>query len=462
MAMLACKKATCLRHIVSTRPNTWNLSYQMSATEASPPSAVYLTFSKNDEWNVSVYDVALASVFSFLILQILRYARLFLVAHLRDVAKELKDKENALESLASETFINIEMLELNLLTTILIFFPSASAKKMGKLRPNLANRRKRQSVWGHITVDEMDKPTQLLGMYGLVDIFWITSLGILIFMRTKVPHDFGTCVLKILLATLLCRVILPIMTAADRIASRIAEIWKDPIHGGFQHLSSLFKVTLFIVLTMGILKIFGFNMSALFAGLGIGGLAIGLALQATLKDILGSMILIADHPIKCGDYVNVGMGYAWAPSRGYDGTVEEIGLRSTKIRMKDNGQLLYIPNADLATCRIVNQSDMVKRRHDVKLCLRHDSPVEKLRLVGAIFKDASESIENLKFEEFSFDEIIKCPRSYGHTFIGVYYVNSGKTDVWKRSTTELHFRLLELLHDSHIELSTPPTLLHKT
>ena len=88
--------------------------------------------------------------------------------------------------------------------------------------------------------------------------------------------------------------------------------------------------------------------------------------------------------------------------------------------------------------------------------------VEKLRLVGAIFKDASESIENLKFEEFSFDEIINCPRSYGHTFIGVYYVNSGKTDVWKRSTTELHFRLLELLHDSHIELSTPPTLLHKT
>jgi MscS family membrane protein len=111
------------------------------------------------------------------------------------------------------------------------------------------------------------------------------------------------------------------MTAADRIASRIAEIWKDPIHGGFQHLSSLFKVTLFIVLTMGILKIFGFNMSALFAGLGIGGLAIGLALQATLKDMLGSMILIADHPIKCGDYVNVGMGYAWAPSRGYDGTM---------------------------------------------------------------------------------------------------------------------------------------------
>lgn len=427
--------------------------------EMESPDIAYLSFSKNGEWNVSAYDIGLTLIFSFLVLQILSYARLYLVAHLRTMARDLQNKENALDTLnSSETVINIEMLELNLLTFILIFFPSASAKKMGKLKYQQKSRPRRQSVWGRVTFEELDKPSQLLGMYGLVDIFWIISLGILVFMRTKIPGIVGTQVLKVLFATFLCRIVLPLMNAADRIASQIAEIWNDPIHGGFQHLSSLFKVTLSIILAIGILIIFGFNVSALFAGLGIGGLAIGLAMQALLKDILGSMILIADHPIKCGDYINVGMGYAWAPSGGYDGTVEEIGLRSTKIRMKDNGQLLYIPNADLASCRIVNQNDMKKRRHDVKLSIRYDASIEKLRLLGAIFEDAAQDIEHLEFEEYSFEQIINCPHSYGHNFVGVYYVKSGETKVWKRVTTELHFRLLEMLNHSNIKLSDPVKL----
>ena len=107
----------------------------------------------------------------------------------------------------------------------------------------------------------------------------------------------------------LFRFVLPIMRASDMITKRMSEFLEDP-HGIFRHLGGLFRVFLSITLILASFNTWGLKVDTFLAGLGIGGLAIGLALQATLKDFFASFMLIADRPFKTGDYINVGTGYA--------------------------------------------------------------------------------------------------------------------------------------------------------
>ena len=408
-------------------------------------------------WDISFFDIVLCIILSFFALHILRIMRVGMVQYLRNAARELRLKENAMDSVGTDS-INIELLELNVVSLILIFFPSSDQPE-GKIK---SSKRRRQSAWGQMTLDEIDKPSNLLGLYGKIDIFLTLLFVVLNLMSSKMPTLYINIGFKACFNMVLFRFVLPIMRASDMITKRMSEFLEDP-HGIFRHLGGLFRVFLSITLILASFNTWGLKVDTFLAGLGIGGLAIGLALQATLKDFFASFMLIADRPFKTGDYINVGTGYAWASggARGFDGVVEYIGLRSTKIRMKDNGQLLHVPNHDLATARIVNQSQMTERRHDVSLVLDYKTPIERLRLIGAIFKDSANDIPDLRFSEFCFEAVLHSSgNNAGHKFVGVFYIESGDTLVWKRCVTELHFALLEHLKSSNIELAEPKVLLH--
>lgn len=105
------------------------------------------------------------------------------------------------------------------------------------------------------------------------------------------------------------------------------------------------NITIVIIAILFILKEWGFQITPILASLGIAGIAIGLALQSTLGNILGGIQIIIDHVMDKGDIVKIG--------NDVFGTVEEIGIRSTKIRTFDN-ELLIIPNGPLSTMTIQN------------------------------------------------------------------------------------------------------------
>jgi len=115
-------------------------------------------------------------------------------------------------------------------------------------------------------------------------------------------------------------------------------------------------------------KYLGIPLTTLLAGAGVGGLAVALAAQDTLKNLFGSMMIILDKPYRVGERIVV---------KGYDGVVEEIGLRSTKIRLL-TGHQAAIPNDEMARCDVENigRRPYIRRIADIALPL--DTPPDKL------------------------------------------------------------------------------------
>jgi MscS family membrane protein len=138
------------------------------------------------------------------------------------------------------------------------------------------------------------------------------------------------------------------------------------------------KALLSIFVVFGILIVaqsLGADVKAFLAGLGIGGLAVALAAQDTIANVFGSVIIAIDQPFKIGEFIQVGSN---------SGAVEDIGLRSTRLRRADKA-LVVIPNKTVAAEPIVNLSRFTQRRVEQTLGLTYDSKPEKIeKLVDEI------------------------------------------------------------------------------
>ncbi|HEY9153698.1 MAG TPA: mechanosensitive ion channel family protein [Opitutaceae bacterium] len=134
-------------------------------------------------------------------------------------------------------------------------------------------------------------------------------------------------------------------------------------------------ITFFVIVgVLILLQSLGYNVKAFLAGLGIGGLAFALAAQDTLANLFGSVVIAIDQPFKIGEFVQVGANA---------GAVEDIGLRSTRLRKADKS-LLVIPNKTVASEVIVNLSRFTQRRVEQTIGVTYDSPGEQ---VAALVED---------------------------------------------------------------------------
>lgn len=112
------------------------------------------------------------------------------------------------------------------------------------------------------------------------------------------------------------------------------------------------RMVLFVVVAIAIIQQWGYDVTSLIAGLGIGGLAFALAAKPTLENWFGSMMIFSDRPFTVGDWVKTKVG---------EGVVEDVGLRSTRIRTFDD-TLISVPNADIAAGAVENLSVRARRR----------------------------------------------------------------------------------------------------
>lgn len=128
------------------------------------------------------------------------------------------------------------------------------------------------------------------------------------------------------------------------------------------------RVFLAIIGLLLIVQELGYSVTSLVAGLGLGGLAVGLAAKDTLANFFGSVVIFVDRPFARGDWIVVG---------DQEGVVEDIGVRVTRLRTFANS-LITIPNAQLTTSAITNWSRMGKRRIDTTIGITYDTPPAKV------------------------------------------------------------------------------------
>jgi len=131
------------------------------------------------------------------------------------------------------------------------------------------------------------------------------------------------------------------------------------------------RIVMLIIAFVAAMALFGVNVKTTLAGLGIGGLAVALGAQKTLENIVGGVSLLMDKAVHVGDFCNIG---------GRLGTVEDIGLRSLKLRTLDQN-LLVVPNGALAQMQFENMKARPKLLIDQNFSLRIETKVEQLRSV---------------------------------------------------------------------------------
>ena len=148
------------------------------------------------------------------------------------------------------------------------------------------------------------------------------------------------------------------------------------------------RFLLWTVLLITALQNFGIDVTALVTGLGIGGVAIALAIQNILGDLFAALAIVLDKPFVVGDSIQVD---------NINGTIEHIGLKTTRIRSL-SGEQIIIANADLLRSRIRNYKRMEQRRAVFALDLAHDTPPEKISAIPALVRKTIEAQPLTRFE----------------------------------------------------------------
>jgi MscS family membrane protein len=129
------------------------------------------------------------------------------------------------------------------------------------------------------------------------------------------------------------------------------------------------KIVIVLIGALGVLGTLGVNISAAVAGLGVGGIAVALAAQKSLENLFGGISLFADRPVRVGDFFRYG---------DQVGTVEEIGLRSTRVRTLDR-TVVAIPNAEFSNLRLENFARRDRMRIHTIIGVRYETTPEQIR-----------------------------------------------------------------------------------
>lgn len=208
-------------------------------------------------------------------------------------------------------------------------------------------------------------------------------------------------------------------------------------------LQTLCKVTVWITFALFVLDNLNFQISTLIAGLGIGGIALALAVQSVLQDLFASLSIIIDEPFLIGDLV-------WVDDlKGY---IEYIGIKTTRIR-SITGELIVISNANLLQSRLRNFKKMQERRITQMIDIVYETPLEKVKRIPEMIRNLVSQTTRVRFERVHLKEL----GAYALQFELVYTVLSPDTHAYMDVQQEINERLLEKFEEEKISLAYPTT-----
>ncbi len=201
------------------------------------------------------------------------------------------------------------------------------------------------------------------------------------------------------------------------------------------------KLILWTVILLLALDNIGVDITALVAAVGVGGIAIALALQNVLGDLFASLSIVLDKPFVMGDFIVVG---------DMLGTVEHIGLKTTRVRSLSGEQLIF-SNGDLLGSRIRNFKRMKERRVVFTFGVTYQTPYEKLNAIPAMLRVIVEAQENTRFDRAHFKEY----GPYSLDFEVVYYVLVPDYNAYMDTQQAINLAVYQRFAEEDIDFAYP-------
>jgi len=178
--------------------------------------------------------------------------------------------------------------------------------------------------------------------------------------------------------------------------------------GGLGIISFVGRLVVWAVIVLLTLDNLGVDVTTLVTGLGVGGIALALAVQNVLGDLFASLSITLDRPFVPGDFIVIGE---------YSGKVEQVGIKSTRLRSV-NGEQIVISNADLLRSQLRNFGRMTERRSLFTLGVPHETPRDKLERIPELIRAIIERTEKTRFDRSHFARF----GTYALEFESVYWV----------------------------------------
>ncbi len=211
------------------------------------------------------------------------------------------------------------------------------------------------------------------------------------------------------------------------------------------------KILRALILIFGLISIasnFGYDITALITGLGIGGIAVALAAQDTLGNMFGGLSIFLDRPFAIGDRVRI--------NEKIYGDVVDVGFRSSKIKNLDNN-IIVIPNSVISKSVIENYVRPSKKiKQTFKIGLTYDTPPEKVEEAVKIIKRSIKGVEGVTNDEplVWFTEF----GDFSLNLLCIYWIRS--LDYWGTTKHEINLRILKGLSKAGIEIAYPTQTLY--
>ena len=206
-------------------------------------------------------------------------------------------------------------------------------------------------------------------------------------------------------------------------------------------LKKVVQVVVYTFAFLIILWVFDINLSGVVVGLGVGGIAIALALQNILSDALSAFSIYFDRPFEIGDFIVIG---------DYAGTVTKIGIKSTRVKLLQ-GEELVISNKELTSKSVRNFKKLERRRIVFTVKVIYDTSVEKLKkipkIVAKIIKETElAELDRVHFREFG---------DFSLDFEVVYYISTGDYTKYMDIQQQINYGILEEFEKENIEMAYP-------
>ena len=216
---------------------------------------------------------------------------------------------------------------------------------------------------------------------------------------------------------------------------------KEEVDTSFNFILKIIRFVIYVIAVFLIITELGINLNGLIAGFGITGLIVTLAAQDTAKNLFGGVVIFLDKPFVVGD---------WIQFDKYEGTVEDITFRSTRIRTFENS-VVNVPNSVLSNTSINNWSRMEKRRFKCTLCLEIGTPLERVhkltdRIQEMLIKhdDIIDESVIVKFDSIS---------DNGIDLLVYSYTNSIDYASFLEEKEKINYMLMKLLEEENVQLA---------